>query len=48
MEWPLFSEEWPILILSSGVLKQNFIPDIWQMVFDNVPVRRWIINPYVN
>ena len=29
-------------------VKQNFIPDMWQMVFVNVPVVGWIIHPSVN
>ena len=33
--------------LSSGMLKQNLIPYMWQMVYANISIKGWIVDPYV-
>ena len=33
--------------LSSGMLKQNLIPYMWQMVFANISIKGWVVDPYV-
>ena len=35
------------LVFSSGMGKQNFIPDVWQIVFANVSVEGRVVDPDV-